>query len=273
LDLDRIVEIGNKLSASESTLDALVNSEGTLEPLEAERKSVSRDRRDAEEQLGDLEEFGELSPAEFQRLFSAINELENQERETKEKIIRLETVLEGSGPTIGDLHRYEELRAANQRRLKQAMDHHEVLVITLDGVREAREASMSTAKDELEPRLNRYLERVTGGRYDGATVDSELRLHIPHHSKEGGPIEMDELSRGTQDQVYLSARLALCDLIFGEAHPPLLMDDPFVKFDPARREAALKLCKELAADRQIILFTCHDGYDSFADHVIELVKV
>jgi uncharacterized protein YhaN len=68
----------------------------------------------------------------------------------------------------------------------------------------------------------------------------------------------------------LAARLALCDLIFGEKLPPLLMDDPFVKFDPARREAALQLCKELASDRQIILFTCHDGYDSFADHVIEL---
>jgi uncharacterized protein YhaN len=84
---------------------------------------------------------------------------------------------------------------------------------------------------------------------------------------------MDELSQGARDQVYLSARLALSDLIFGDARPPLLMDDPFVKFDPERREAALKLCKDLAADRQIILFTCHDGYDAFADHVIELVEV
>jgi uncharacterized protein YhaN len=173
-------------------------------------------------------------------------------------------------PAIGDLHRYEELRAANLRRLEREMGRHEVFVITLEGMKQARETSMSTAREELEPRLSGYLEKVTGGRYDRATVDSELRLHISHPSKEGSPIEMDELSQGTQDQVYLSARLALSDLIFGGARPPLLMDDPFVKFDPERRAAALQLCKDLAADRQIILFTCHDGYDAYADHVIEL---
>jgi uncharacterized protein YhaN len=268
--LNKVAEIENKLMASESALNALINNEGALEGLEAERKTVSRDRRDAEEQLGELEEYGDLSPVEFQRLISAINELESQEYESREKIIRFETILEGTGPTIGDLHRYEELRAAALQRVEHAMDRHEVLVFTLEGLREAREATMSTARDELEPRLSGYLGMVTGGRYDRATVDGELKLHIPHPSKEGSPIEMDELSQGTQDQVYLSARLALCDLVFGEARPPLLMDDPFVKFDPERREAALKLCKDLAADRQIILFTCHDGYDAYADHVIEL---
>ena len=129
---------------------------------------------------------------------------------------------------------------------------------------------MSTAREELEPRLSRYLAQVTGGRYDRAVVDDDLGLQIPHPAKERGPIEIDELSQGTRDQVYLSARLALCDLIFDKARPPLLMDDPFVKFDPERRDAALKLCKHLAADRQIILFTCQEGYDPYADHVIEL---
>ena len=129
---------------------------------------------------------------------------------------------------------------------------------------------MSTARDELEPRLSGYLEQVTGGRYDRVKVDDELKLQISHPSKSKGPIEMEELSQGTRDQVYLSARLALCDLIFGETQPPLLMDDPFVKFDPERREAALELCKDLAQDRQIILFTCQDGYEAYADHVVEL---
>jgi len=59
----------------------------------------------------------------------------------------------------------------------------------------------------------------------------------------------------------------------GDARPPLLMDDPFVKFDPQRREAALALCQKLANDRQIILFTCHEGYDGFADKVVDMAAL
>lgn len=269
-DWEKVEKIQNELAAAESALDALRTSEDEVQALQVEREGASRDRRDTQEQLSELEEYGDLSPIEFQRMVSGIEELEREERVSKEQIVRSETIIEGEGPTIGNLHRYEELRAAAQRKLEHSLDRHEVLLITLEGMRKAREDSMSTAQDELEPRLSGYLEQVTGGRYDRAQVDDELRLQILHPSKELGPIEMGELSQGTRDQVYLAARLALCDLIFGDARPPLLMDDPFVKFDPHRREGALELCKDLAADRQIILFTCHNGYDAYADHVIEL---
>jgi uncharacterized protein YhaN len=269
-DSKKSEEINSELVAAESALEALISSEDELQALKASREGASRERRDTEEQIRELEAYGDLSSIEFQRMVSDIDELEGEESELKDQLTRSKTIIEGGGPTIGDLHRYEELRAANQRKLEHATDRHEVYGIALEGMRLAREHSMRTAQDELEPRLNGYLKQVTTGRYDRALVDKDLGLRVLHPSKEGGPIEMDELSQGARDQVYLSARIALCDLIFGDARPPLLMDDPFVKFDPERREAALRLCKDLAADRQIILFTCHDGYDAFADHVIEL---
>ena len=269
-DLKRSQDIRSELLAAESTIKALLRSEGELRELKAKRESASRDRRDAQEELQELDEYADLDPIEFQRMVSDIEVLEGEEQETKEQILRFETILEGEGETIEHLHRAEERRAAAQRKLEHAMGLREVYIITLEGMRVAREDSMSTASDELEPRLGEYLQRVTGGRYDQVLVDDELMLQILHPSKKDSPIDMDELSQGARDQVYLAARLALSDLIFGDARPPLLMDDPFVKFDPERREAALKLCKDLAADRQIILFTCHDGYDAYADHVIEL---
>ena len=112
--------------------------------------------------------------------------------------------------------------------------------------------------------------QVRKGRYSQVQVDESLEPVLVHPSKETGPIETDEMSQGTLDQIYLAARLALCDILFGEARPPLLMDDPFVKFDPERRSAALELCRELSSDRQILLFTCHDGYDQYASSVIDL---
>jgi len=43
-----------------------------------------------------------------------------------------------------------------------------------------------------------------------------------------------------------------------------------VKFDPDRREQAMALCKEIAQEHQVLLFTCHDDYDAAADWVVEL---
>lgn len=269
-ELKKSQESRSELLAAESTLKALLRSEGELQELKTKRESASRDRRDAQEELQELDEYADLDPIEFQQMVSDIEKLEVEEKESKGQILRSETILEGEGETIEHLHRAEERRAGTQRKLEHALGLREIYILTLEGMRAAREDSMSTASEELEPRLGEYLERVTGGRYDQVLVDDELGLHILHPSKRDSPIDMDELSQGARDQVYLSARLALCDLIFGEKRPPLLMDDPFVKFDSERREAALQLCKELAVDRQIILLTCHDGYDAFADHVVNL---
>jgi uncharacterized protein YhaN len=160
--------------------------------------------------------------------------------------------------------------AALQLRLEHALDRHQVFQMTLEGLREVRDQILKNAQHELEPRLGAYLERLTQGRYVQARVDESLQVQISQSAKGNSFISMDDLSSGTKDQVYFAARLALCDMIFHDARPPLLMDDPFIKFDPERRESALQLCKELSTDRQIILFTCHDGYDAYADQVIDL---
>jgi uncharacterized protein YhaN len=73
------------------------------------------------------------------------------------------------------------------------------------------------------------------------------------------------------DQLYLAARLALLDLLYRDTKPPLLLDDPFVKFDSDRRRQAMVLCKEIAQEHQVLLFTCSDAYNIFADNVIDLL--
>ena len=115
------------------------------------------------------------------------------------------------------------------------------------------------------------LSQITGGRYKEVQADDDLNLKV--FSKDKGDwvlANSDELSRGTVDQLYLAARLALLDLIYCEAEPPLLLDDPFVKFDPQRRAQAVGLCKQIAEGRQVLLFTCHDDYDAAVDWIVEL---
>jgi uncharacterized protein YhaN len=138
-------------------------------------------------------------------------------------------------------------------------------------IEEAKEQTMRSARDELEPRIGAYLRRITQGRYTQVEADDDLNLRV--FSQEKGDWvtpESGELSRGTVDQLYLAARLALLDLLYCDIRPPLLLDDPFVKFDPDRREQAMALCKEIAQEHQVLLFTCHDDYDLHADKLITL---
>jgi uncharacterized protein YhaN len=119
---------------------------------------------------------------------------------------------------------------------------------------------MRLARDELEPRSGQYLKRVTHGRYEKVGASDDLALSIFSAEKDGWIAAGDgELSCETVDQLYLSARLALIDLLFQDSRPPLLKDDSFVTFDPQRRQAALRLCREIAEIHQVLFFTGHDG--------------
>ena len=73
---------------------------------------------------------------------------------------------------------------------------------------------------------------------------------------EVGVHQLLSLSSGTADQLYLAARLAICDLAL-PAHTPLTLDDALVSFDDTRLRSALELLSEQGKTRQILLFSCH----------------
>jgi uncharacterized protein YhaN len=194
--------------------------------------------------------------------------LEEEMGKCQAQILRLEAKSEGNGHTLEDVLVLQERRAALNRKLEHALERYEIVRLTLKALTQARDMTLHNAQEALILRLNAYLTRLTDSRYAQAGIDEKLRITVIHASNGLGQITMEEVSTGTQDQVYLAAHLALCELVLDGRHPPLLMDDPFVKFDPRRKEAALRLCQDLAADWQILLFTCHDGYDPYADHIV-----
>lgn len=269
-NLTRFRKLQADLNMAEATLSALLGNGASLSDLEDQRREVSRVRRDIQEKLMDFKGVPELSAIEYQKLLGKIERLDKERQQRQEQIIRLDAILESGGASLDDFYRSMERRAVLQHRLEVALEKHQVFQETLAGLREVRDRILKNAQAKLEPRLGTYLDPLTQGRYNCAFVDEDLQISISLNLKSERRVSMEDLSSGTRDQVYLAARLALCDLIFQEARPPLLMDDPFIKFDPDRKEAALRVCKEISADRQIILFTCHDGYDAFADHVILL---
>ncbi len=253
-------------------LETLI-SDRPLEELNEERKAASRRRRDAEESLRDarMQRVTQYDAVGYEALLLDINDRERELEDLRREAIESQARSNAVSYTIEDVYRLEEQHADLETRLAYLEERLEVYRATREAIQEAKELTMRSARDELGPRIGDYLERLTQGRYSRVQADEDLRLEVFSREKDDWIAPgSGALSRGTMDQLYLAVRLALLDLLYREAKPPLLLDDPFVKFDADRREQAIALCKEIAKDHQVLLFTCHDDYDEAADWLIEL---
>ncbi|MCL5773795.1 MAG: AAA family ATPase [Firmicutes bacterium] len=108
----------------------------------------------------------------------------------------------------------------------------------------------------LRTELDRYIGRITDGRYIEAFIDSNtfaVSVKIP--GKET-PMKTDVLSFGTREQIYLLLRIAISRLLSkSRERLPLILDDPFVHYDENRLKLMIAFMLEISKENQIILFT------------------
>lgn len=101
------------------------------------------------------------------------------------------------------------------------------------------------------------LEKVTDGRYLRVMPD-QLGESIAVLNSSGARQATHELSRGTQEQLYMAIRLGLVgEFARRRTRLPLLMDDVLVNFDDDRSVAMARALLEYADNHQILFFTCH----------------
>lgn len=83
--------------------------------------------------------------------------------------------------------------------------------------------------------------------------------------KENKTIGFWQCSKGTQDLLQLSVRLATADFIIKGECLPILLDDAFVNFDEDRLKRALMLLAN--KKEQVIIFTCHRREEKLLDEL------
>lgn len=164
---------------------------------------------------------------------------------------RLEGIYAGLKP-IAELEEAVEQARNQYRRCQMQKDALELAGKEVS--RLAEELSDQLAP-ELNHRVSKLVERITGGRYRDINVGADMSIDVatPESSQ---PVPLDKLSGGTVDQFYFACRVAVADLVTNNAGLPLLLDDSFVQYDDDRLERMLALLTEMGSERQIILFTC-----------------
>ena len=176
------------------------------------------------------------------------------------------------------LEEREERSKSDPRELTaQREEAREILLRRADEIASLETAifllqrAQKRAESAAEPLIERASEifaRLTGGRYERILLNEEMTHSLQARSVSGFTRDLDELSDGTRDQIWLSLRLATALRAHAETPFPLILDDILVHFDEARTAAALELFAELSERIQIILFTHHDHVAHRAAEVI-----
>ncbi|MEK4301004.1 AAA family ATPase [Oceanobacillus sp. FSL W8-0428] len=101
-----------------------------------------------------------------------------------------------------------------------------------------------------------YFKEITANQYDTIYSPAAERSFQVENSKKKQRFYVEELSQGTKDQLYISLRFAINEVMAKTSGLPFLMDDAFVHFDMNRTEKMQKVLRRLAEEQQVILFTC-----------------
>ena len=150
--------------------------------------------------------------------------------------------------------------ASNLSRMREEYDQiqseFDAITLAADVLKEADAEIQSRFSPELGRLAARYMSLVTGGRYEDVLLSRDFTARTRTRD-DAVARQAEYLSAGTLDLMYLAVRLAVCELALPEGEPcPLILDDALVNLDEERLEQAMDLLKQIARERQVILFTC-----------------
>ena len=179
--------------------------------------------------------------------------------ELKEKTIQYDNL----GEQLAELDEInEQSREYEMKRqaVQMAAEHLEQLSGAMRGY----------LKRDLNEKASTIIREITGGKYTKLVTDEKLHVTLVTDEK---LVEIEQVSRGTVEQIYLALRMAVGELLC-EEEMPVILDDVFAYYDEERMLQTLKWLK--AHKKQVLLFTCQKREEQvmkeagIAYHKIEL---
>jgi len=133
-------------------------------------------------------------------------------------------------------------------------------------------------QEVLAPQLNAAVERrfisLCARRYEEVKIDPDFQVWA-RETETGELRSADQLSRGTQDQLYFAIRFGILDLVSNEDETcPCLLDEPFAAYDRSRLLEACRILVQESSRRQLVLFTCReDLLDIVRQHDAHIIRL
>ncbi len=135
----------------------------------------------------------------------------------------------------------------------------------------AIESYRARNQDPMLLRAGALFSTLTTGRYAALQVDTDAPQPRLLGLRDDGRtmVEVDAMSEGTTDQLFLALRLAALERsVAAGISLPFLADDLFVNFDDERAEAGFRVLAQVAGTTQVLFFTHHPHLAAIAKSVV-----
>jgi uncharacterized protein YhaN len=275
------------LESMQTDIDALAARLRQARERETLRTTWQREelhlRQELLEQAGSkpLEEFCNEILSEADTFKPRLEALQEEERNLDAEI---DDLSEKAGRAKSQLEAWEQAssQAAEHRqegafllaRLREQVVEYAACCLARGILSRAVENFRQRHQGTMLGRAGKYFQELTCGAFKklevvedngGNLVLQAVRPHPADPAREEW-VEIDGLSDGTRDQLFLALRLAGIEEHLDRVGPmPVIADDLLVNFDNPRTEATLRCLAELSNRTQVLLLTHHE-------HVRELAR-
>ncbi|MFI3226312.1 MAG: AAA family ATPase [Clostridia bacterium] len=198
---------------------------------------------------------------ELEILRRDLNECERTFNEISSEIMKNQLKLDGIAPKNQLLHKKEQI-SKQIDAINYQISSLDIAIETLDL---ANENLTSRLSPEISKIASHYFAILTENRYSSVVLQSDFEAFCKNPDNYSLLSKL-KLSTGTREQLYFSLRLAICDVLL-DTHCPIILDDPFAFYDDQRMAKALDLLRQIAQNRQIILFTCHSREEKYLENI------
>ena len=179
---------------------------------------------------------------------------------------RLSGELNSAEAALGKIAGQDEAaRAESQRqealaRMSNAVERYikvytaaKLLRWSIERFRESKQGPMLTRASEI-------FRGVTCGAFNRLVVDYESEpLKLSGQRATDEFVDIEGMSEGTRDQLYLALRLAALELHLEQVVPlPFIADDLFINYDDGRAKAGLEALAKLSKITQVIFLSHHE---------------
>ncbi len=206
------------------------------------------------------------------------NKLTIKQQQTLDKIDEIEARMEAARQELAQVNakrmNMEDSETYSESIHQYAMEKDQLNKLAKEWaiLKTAKEMLAETMRIYRDKHLNKvmeattaYFRHLTGNRYQTvyAPVDDQL---FQVETSDAIRYTVNELSQGTIDQLYVSLRIAISE-IMSEAHRlPFIIDDAFVHFDTIRTKRMMEILEGIASDQQVIIFTCKKEVTASVKH-------
>ncbi|MFD1672718.1 AAA family ATPase [Agrilactobacillus yilanensis] len=159
--------------------------------------------------------------------------------------------------TSDKLQELQQQLANLQTELLDEIQDYLLETLTAQWIRKTLEAASQNRLPQILEQAERYFKVLTIEKYEKILFRDQ---NIYVQTADAHEFNVNELSLGTMEQLYLALRLAFTMTLSDLVKMPILLDDALINADQQRQEQLIALIKEISQQNQIIFTTAHQEF-------------